>query len=242
VRFCFDRISYVSSECAHNGGYWISATGDPACGLGFCTGTAAQHVRKYAGRLTAARGWPAPPWASLKGNDQAPGLRTQTIMNIYIAVSDPADSSVGKSWIVGAFSSEERAQAACRKTQHSEPAAGMKDAAAADTDGTSYVVILASWTRHLNRRALTIHDDITITLTIPSSRSCWSTRQRPPGVVHRRGKIRTAHWVPDFTRGARRLVCDQPPVPVRPRRCVSRNYPDRKWRMPATTPDFTRAG
>jgi hypothetical protein len=44
-RFCFDRISYVSSECAHNGGYWISATGDPGvAGLGFCTGTAAQHV------------------------------------------------------------------------------------------------------------------------------------------------------------------------------------------------------
>jgi hypothetical protein len=65
-------------------------------------------------------------------------------MNIYIAVSDPADSLVGKSWIVGAFSSEERAQAACQEDA-SIPSLPLewKDAAAADTDGTSYVVILA---------------------------------------------------------------------------------------------------
>jgi len=36
-------------------------------------------------------------------------------MNIYIAVSDPLTASSAKSWIVGAFSSEERAQAACQE-------------------------------------------------------------------------------------------------------------------------------
>jgi hypothetical protein len=64
-------------------------------------------------------------------------------MNIYIALDDPSDASAGKSAVLGAFTSEERARAACQEYAAipSRPLE-WKDFEAEDVDGTSFAVIM----------------------------------------------------------------------------------------------------